>query len=191
MGEGFELVEWGTEDGGGDSDEDDDVIPEKVGVARVAEALQVHVWPSMVMKKQDRPGRKQEDKEKTPENHEGSAEGKSGEGGAVEKQSSDEQNLGNSKEQSTPEVSQDESAPSSAAKNPSSQERIDSLLAEECEDVLASGLSDVQDPEGESFEKLFAKFAQMKGLLNYLNCSMSLRRSTCCLTPQLHCLQYQ
>ena len=31
---------------------DDDVIPEKVGVARVAEALQVHVWPSMVMKKQ-------------------------------------------------------------------------------------------------------------------------------------------
>lgn len=99
----------------------------------------------------------------------------------MEKQSSDEQNLGNLKEQSTPEVSQDEAAPSSAAKNPSSQERIDSLLAKECEDVLASGLSDVQDPEGESFEKLFAKFAQMKGLLNYLNCSMSLG----------HCLQYQ
>ena len=122
----------------------------------------------------------------------------------MEKRSSDEQNLGNSKEQSTLKV-QDESA--SAAKNPSSQERIgedisrlalalggvcrelassavalpDSLLAEECEDVLASGLSDVQDPEGESFEKLFAKFAQMKGLLNYLNCSMSLG----------HCLQYQ
>ena len=47
---------------------------------------------------------------------------------------------------------------SSAAASP------DSLLAEDCEDVLASSLSDVQDPEGESFEKLFAKFAQMKGL---------------------------
>ena len=41
---------------------------------------------------------------------------------------------------------------------------IDSLLAEDSEDLLASGLSDEQDPGGESFEKLFAKFAQMKGL---------------------------
>jgi len=34
-------------------------------------------------------------------------------------------------------------------------------LSEE-EELLASGLDDKQDPGGESFEKLFAKFVQMK-----------------------------
>ena len=38
---------------------------------------------------------------------------------------------------------------------------VDSLLS--AEEVLASGLSDEQDPGGESFEQLFARFAQMKG----------------------------
>ena len=38
----------------------------------------------------------------------------------------------------------------------------DHLLSEE-EELLASGLSDEQDPGGESFEKLFSRFAQMKG----------------------------
>lgn len=38
----------------------------------------------------------------------------------------------------------------------------DGLLSEE-EELLASGLDDQQDPGGESFEKLFARFVQMKG----------------------------
>ena len=40
----------------------------------------------------------------------------------------------------------------------------DSLLSEE-EQLLASGLNEEQDPGGESFENLFARFAQMKGQL--------------------------
>lgn len=46
---------------------------------------------------------------------------------------------------------------------------IDSLLSEEDERMMASGLQDEggsEDPGGESFEKLFSRFAQMKRTLS-------------------------
>ena len=56
---GFELVEWvmgGVGDGGvevGDSDDDsgsDEGFQETVGIGRVSEALQAHMWPEMELK---------------------------------------------------------------------------------------------------------------------------------------------
>ena len=55
--QGFELVEWvmgGVGDGGaevGDSDESgDEGFQETVGIGRVSEALQAHMWPEMELK---------------------------------------------------------------------------------------------------------------------------------------------
>lgn len=55
--QGFELVEWvisgasdgGTEEGDGD-DSGDEGFLEAVGIDRVAEALQAHMWPVMDLK---------------------------------------------------------------------------------------------------------------------------------------------
>lgn len=40
----------------------------------------------------------------------------------------------------------------------------DELLGRDVEGLLAEGLDDKQEQGGESFEQLFARFAEMKGL---------------------------
>lgn len=94
---GFELIEWmseGTRTG--------EHTPETTGTARLAEALQAHVWPHITMKS--------------------------------------------------------DSVHKAAA---SSQSLTKELLSED-EKLLAEGCAQEQDPGGESFEELFAKFADMK-----------------------------
>lgn len=89
--------------------------PETTGTARLAEALQAHVWPHITMKS--------------------------------------------------------DSVHKAAA---SSQSLTKELLSED-EKLLAEGCAQEQDPGGESFEELFAKFADMKGTSYYPQmCSSSM-----------------
>lgn len=93
---------------------------EEGGIARLAEALQAHVWPVMTMK-----------------------------------------HNGNSHVQEQPAVVPDTSTGCSS-KGASLESTMSAKLSE-VEETLAAGVDGEQDPGGESFEQLFAKFADMKG----------------------------
>ncbi len=58
VGKGIELVEWAREGGGGEGgeeeEEEEDDFPVRVGVERISEALQAHMWPHMTMKREGR-----------------------------------------------------------------------------------------------------------------------------------------
>jgi len=149
---GFELIEWDREpqpnqNGGGEDSEEDD-FPESVGVQRISEALQAHVWPDLEMKS-------------TVTGERSAVKTVSHEVNTDARQEENQPPAAGRKTAPSKEPDPSASAPTLMATEDSTRKRIDGLLSEE-EELLASGLDDKQDPGGESFEKLFARFVQMK-----------------------------
>ena len=133
----FELIEWspredrtgGASQTGGDEASGGSLLEkETTGAARLAEALEAHVWPDITMKS-------------------------SGSGHAEEK---------------VPPV-----VPSASAdKVPPNVDKLTKQFLNENEKLLAEGLGEDKDDGNETFEDLFARFAEMKGNpLPMLSCS--------------------
>ena len=142
-----------------------DDFPESVGVPRVSEALQAHMWPEMVLKKSKSLAQCGGD---TTHNHDG------------EDIDDSKRSMANSElngiDQRTQDCNSSELCPTSKARrdgstghtgasvaeSSSSKARLDSLLGASDMQLLERGLDVVGDDEGEDFESLFARFAEMK-----------------------------
>ena len=206
LGRGVELVPWETntpatqaednEEGGdystslvcvytshfSDISNTEDDFPESVGVARVSEALQAHVWPLMTLKSrpvaasgseancshsEDRSqssttGNEVDQRTREPSQNtsqstsEGAATGSSA--GDTSQRSAD------TGRDSTASALEHGSSGGKSNGGESSQARLDSLLGASDLQLLENGLDESGDGSGEDFESLFAKFAQMKGI---------------------------
>ncbi|XP_064390829.1 alpha- and gamma-adaptin-binding protein p34-like [Halichondria panicea] len=132
--EGMELVEWerGENPQPQDTDSDDGLPPEAMGVARLSETLQAHMWPNITMKGRDPTA--------TSQTQSGAAQPAAG---------NDMNDL----------TKLEAKATASASKEEEVRNRVDELLLT---DDQLSALKDSEDPGGEKFEDLFSRFSQMK-----------------------------
>lgn len=132
-------------------------------MARVAEALQAHIWPDMVLKKSKSLPQTYSD---TCPNHNGGDETKTS-------RSTCELN---GEDQRTEDCTSEAGATSKTQRDgdtagqtdggvgeSSSQARLDSLLGASDIQLLERGLDVAGDGGGEDFESLFGRFAEMKG----------------------------
>lgn len=182
LGRGVELVTWETNPSPTQTKDEgkvtvsifplspfvsvtDDDFPESVGVPRVSEALQAHMWPEMVLKKSKSLGQYGGD---TSPNHDGQD---------IDDSERSRANCElNGIDQRTQDCTSSEVCPTSkahgdgstgrtgtsVAESSSSKARLDSLLGASDIQLLERGLDVAGDDGGEDFESLFARFAEMK-----------------------------
>ena len=157
--------------------EEEEDFPESVGVARVSEALQAHMWPDMRLKERGRRGEDEDDG--------GVCNGEGGGGGEFVSSSCNERTSRSTDATSTSAVNGEDSKtketgpgrtdPKDNEKSCSSSTPAGSSLPAGGDNGTSSearlndllGASDMGDGGGEKvvedFESLFAKFADMKG----------------------------
>ena len=153
-----------------------DDFPESVGVVRVSEALQAHMWPVMNFKESRHAGRasqtrngvdaSQTDCHTPTEKHRTDDSSSDCTANSNEVQTDPRvdqirESASVSSDVPTTSVSQNAtcSGEQTASSSAPSQARMDSLLAASDMELLESGLG---EDGGEDFETLFAKFAEMK-----------------------------
>ena len=161
-----------------------------MGVARVSEALQAHMWPLMTLK--SRPAAASGSEANCSHSEDRSQSSTTGNGvDQRTREPSQSTSEGTATGSSVGDTSQGSGRDSTARAlehgssggksngGESSQARLDSLLGASDLQLLENGLDESGDGSEGDFESLFAKFAQMKGIYVKRGC-MSIDYWWCC-----------